>query len=105
VYLFGLDVNRYAEWPEFAHARETIKAIRQDAGNRFPRVGASAGWAEVLNYYRSRYGLRRWPPVEADPHGSVDYYVMDRDREGLGIDRHLQLIWQDGYVVVARSSR
>jgi len=105
VYLFGLNMNWYAEWPEFAHAREAIKAIRQDAGNGFPRVGASAGWAEVLNYYRSRYGLRLWPPVAADPHGSVDYYVLDRDRAGLAIDRHLQLIWQDGNVVVARSSR
>jgi hypothetical protein len=103
VYLLQFNVNRYGEWPEYANARSVIKAIRQDSGWRPVRVGASQGLDQVLNYYRARYALGLWPPVEAGPGtGAFDYYALSRRDASLIVERHLRVIWRDGNLTVAR---
>jgi hypothetical protein len=103
VYLLQFDVNRYGEWPQYANARSVIKIIRQDSGWRAVRVGASPGLDQVLNYYRARYALGRWPPVQTGPGtGSFDYYALDQGDAGLVQERHLRVIWSDGSLTVAR---
>jgi len=103
VYLLQFNVNRYGEWPEYANARSVVKAIRRDAGRRPVRVGASQGLDEVLNYYRARYALGLWPPVQSGPGtGSFDYYALNHPDAGLVAARHLRVIWRDGSLTVAR---
>jgi hypothetical protein len=103
VYLLQFNVNRYGEWPEYANARSVIKIIRQDSGWRAVRVGASPGLDQVLNYYRARYALGRWPPVQTGPGaGSFDYYALNQGDTGLVQERHLRVIWRDGSLTVAR---
>ena len=108
VYLLQFNAHSYGEWPEYANARAVVKAIRQDAsstqaGRRPVRVGASQGLDEVLNYYRARYALGLWPPVQAAPGtGFFDYYALKCGDAGLVGERRLRVIWHDGSLTVAR---
>lgn len=103
VYLLQLNVNRYGEWREYARARDVVKAIRQDAHGRPVRVGASMGLDQVLNYYRARYALGAWAPVESGPGSrSFDYYALNQADAGLVAERRLQVIWRNGDLIVAR---
>ncbi|HMC60752.1 MAG TPA: hypothetical protein VKJ01_16300, partial [Candidatus Solibacter sp.] len=102
-YLVQFNVRIYGEWPEFAEARSMVKAIRRDAGLRHIRIGASPAIEPVLNYYRARYLLGNWDPVDGRaPAGSYDYYVLSRQDAGLVDQRHLRLVFRDGNLIVAR---
>jgi len=103
VYLFQFHVRTYSEWREYANGRALVKAIRQDAPLAPVRVAASPGWDQVLNYYRARYALGRWAPVQAVPSaGSFDYYVLKREDAAAMGERHLHVVFRDGQVSVAR---
>jgi len=102
-YLFQVSLQHYSEWPDYAGARSAVKALRQDAGHRPVRVAASQGLDEVLNYYRARYALRLWPPVQPNPRmGAFEYYVLNQRDAGLVLERYLKVLWTDGRLTLAR---
>ncbi len=103
VYLIQFDVHIYGEWPEYAEARSLVKAIRQNAGLRHIRIGAGPGIEAVLNYYRARYRLGNWDPVDGLAlNGSYDYYVVKRRDEAVLEQRHLHVVFRDANLTVAQ---
>ena len=103
VYILQFNLNLYGEWPEYVNARSVVKAIRQDAGRRALRVAASPGLDQVLNYYRARYALGAWVPVQPGLRtASFDYYALSQEDVGLVQEQHLHVVWRDGNLTVAR---
>jgi hypothetical protein len=102
-YLCEFNLWIYGEWPEDAGAKSLVRILRRDAGNRRIRIGASPALEPVLNFYRARYRLAAWEPVERKPlTGTFDYYVLTLPDAGLADERHLRVLYRDSGLVLAR---
>lgn len=101
-YLFQFDARIYDERREDAGARSLVQALRRDARDRRIRIGASPAVEPVLNFYRARYRLSNWVPVERKPlTETFDYYVLTLSDAGLVDERHLHVIYRDSGLVLA----
>ena len=93
----------YASGNRFAGARVLAKTLRAKAGRSTVRIGASLAAEPILNYYRARYGQANWQPVERQPlSGAYDYYVLTPEDTGLIQERHLQVLYRDAGLTLAR---
>lgn len=93
----------YSHWPQDTHARALVQALRRDAAGRHVEIGASPELEPILGFYRARYRLANWEPMRQKPlTGNFDYYVLDRHDEALVSERHLQVIYRDSGLVLAR---
>jgi hypothetical protein len=56
-----------------------------------------------LNFYRARYRLAAWEPLERKPlTETFDYYVLTLPDAGLADARHLRVLYRDSGLVLAR---
>lgn len=93
----------YASGASFADARTLAKVLRQKAGNRTVRVGASLSAEPILNYYRVRYRQGNWEPIERKPLGAeYDYYVLTPGDAAVLEERHLHVLYRDSGLTLAQ---
>ena len=56
-----------------------------------------------MNYYRLRYRLANWQPIERQPlSGAYDYYVLTPADAALIEQRHLHVIYRDNGLTLAQ---
>jgi hypothetical protein len=103
VYLSRMSLYAYADGTEYAGGRAVAKALRADAGQRPVRVGVSLAAEPVMNYYRSRYRQENWARMERKPlERGYDYYVLAAGDRNLAAQWHLQVLYQDSGMILAR---
>jgi len=93
LYAAEWNVSVYGEWPFDSSSRTVGKLLRK----RRPKlVYASWELAEALNYYRDRYGLTEFPPLQsANPGGGYDTYILAPRDYTVVSEKHLQTIFKD----------
>ena len=66
-------------------------------------IGASPGLEPILGFYRTRYRLANWEPLRQKPlSGNLDYYVLDAHDAALVSERHLQVLYRNSGLLLAR---
>ena len=103
-YLLQADVRLYGEWRGEAESKALVQALMDDAGRRSIRIAASDSEEPVLNFYRERYRLRNWAPVERKTSGDYDYFVLSGTDLGLLGQRRFRVVYRDLYLALAQPS-
>ncbi len=85
---------------EFAGGRSLAKTLRTNAGTGSVRIGVSVAAEPILDYYRARYRQGNWQPQPAQR--SYDYYVLTPGDSGLIQQRHLEVLYRDSGLTLAR---
>jgi 4-amino-4-deoxy-L-arabinose transferase-like glycosyltransferase len=106
VYLLQFNTRMYGEWRGEVDSRELVRALERHAGNRPLRIGASASEEPVLNFYRERYRLRNWAPVDRKPlDNSFDFYVLAPADAGRAPQYGLRVLFRGRELVLAEPRR
>lgn len=93
----------HRERPEHAGVKSLVQVLRRDADGRHVRIGVSPLLEPILSFYRARYRLANWEPMRQLPlTGVFDYYVLDAGDAGLVSERHLQVLYREGGLLLAR---
>ncbi|HWB87226.1 MAG TPA: hypothetical protein VG675_23990 [Bryobacteraceae bacterium] len=101
-YLTQFHVYTYGEWPEDAGTRTVVNVLRLKADSRMVRISASPELEPILNFYRLRYRLKNWQPVEPTTASrNSDYYVLFATEAGLIGEKHLRVFYRDGGLLLA----
>jgi uncharacterized membrane protein len=102
-YISEFPFGMYAAGRQFSGARTLAKTLRAKAGESSPRIGVSLAAEPIMNYYRRRYRLAKWPPIERQPlTGAYDFYVLTPADAGLVAERHLHVIYRDTGLTLAQ---
>jgi hypothetical protein len=101
-YAAELHTRSFLEWADQAGSKPAVKALLREAGNCPVRIAASPALEPMLSFYRERYRLRQWPPIQPSPEAEgFDYYVLDAASAGRIVERHLREIYGDRAILVA----
>ena len=89
--------------PRNAGARKMVEVLQRDAAGRHVEIYSTRELAPVLSFYRARYRLSNWEPVGHQPaNGNYDYYVLDPQDTETVAQRHLQVLYRDAGLLLAR---
>lgn len=79
------------------------KQLRAEIGQRPARIAASEAAEPVVNYYRTRLRQGNWERIERRSlPASSEYYVLMGPDRALVRERHLQVLYQDAGLILAR---
>ena len=102
-YLSEFRFGMYADGRQFAGARTLAKTLRARAGKNAVRIGAGPAAEPIMSYYRIRYRQGNWQLVDLLPlKGTCDYYVLTSADTALIGQRHLQELYRDGGLTLAK---
>ena len=103
LYIGEFRMGVYREWPQDSGVKSVVRILRREAFGRQVRIAASADLDPVVSFYRARYRLSNWEPIRHQPvNGAFDYYVLDAHDAGIVEERHLQVLYQDPGLILAR---
>ncbi len=102
-YVSEADFKSYASGHEYSGGRTLAKKLRAEIGLGGVSIGVSESAEPVFNYYRLRLRQGNWDRAETKPlSGTHEYYVLAGEDRALVNTRHLQVLYQDANLTLAR---
>ena len=101
-YVMELPLGMYASGRQFAGGRKLAKTLRAAAAQKAVRIGASAGAAPILEFYKTRYRQGNWQGIGQGLSGESDFYVLVVG-EGRLVG-HLHVLYRDAGLTLLQAN-